>query len=287
MNPAHVIAWQGWSVAVPADWNPVRIDGDHAGGTLLLADLHGPRLGLHWQTPGRRTPIGDAVDRRLRDEVGRLAAAEAVAWDGPAFAEGLLYCDPSPPGRDVFVGLSPPSGRLLTAVFHASGRSDRLRTLLTATADTPADAATHWSVFDLSFVTPPGVRVRAERFHAGDLAVLLNGPGRRATVLRQVVPASLALARRPLDGWLRQLPFTTPKLYRDRGPPVAVSSDADGRTLDGRRLSLRRRRRLAWAWFVPPSQTVLAVHDAANDRLVVAQGGDADALAALVRSAVQ
>ena len=286
MSVTHTIAWQGWSIAVPIDWNPVKIDGDHAAGTLLLADLHAARLGLRWTTPQRRVNPAEAVDRGLRDELGRLAAAEAVAVAADDWATAKRYADPAPPGRDVFVGHSDRSGRLLTVVYHAAERSGRLAELLTTLADTPADATTAWSVFGLSFATPPGTRVRAERLNAGDLAFLLAGPKRTTTVLRQISPATLALSRRPLVDWTRRMPFTTPKFYRDESVSDETTIELNGHRYAGLRRSERRRRRLWWAWFIPARQAVFAVHDAARDRLLIAQGEDEVALAALLASAV-
>lgn len=286
-SPMHALAWHGWTLTTPADWNPVRIEGDSAHGTLLLADLHAPQLGLHWTTPSRRADVNAAVERRLIDEVGKLAAAEAVACDLPDVQHGRLYADPQPPGRDVFVGHSPRSGRLLTVVYHAAERSDALGRTLRTLADTPSDAATRWSAFDFTFTTPPRWRLRAERLNAGHLAFLLAGPDRQTAVLRQIAPAALALARQPLAAWAKSMPFTTPKHYRDDGDAVdAQWQRSDGSRVTGLRRRLRRRRRLCWAWFLPRSQTVLAAHDTLRDKCVLVQGADESVLADLLRSAI-
>jgi len=43
------LAWQGWHVALPADWNPSGLTGDHRNGTAAIADLEQPRLELRWR----------------------------------------------------------------------------------------------------------------------------------------------------------------------------------------------------------------------------------------------
>ena len=278
----QLLAWQGWSIAVPADWNPVKIDGDYDSGSVLLADLHSARLGLRWKKAARR---GDPVawaERSLRDEVGKLAADEArhLALPGGEWSVSRLYQDPDPPGRDVWVGYSRASHRVLQIVYHATKRGTVFpRDVLPTLADTPADAPHHWAVFDLSLTTPPGTRVRWYRFNAGDLSLgLFSGGGRHVTVIRQIGPAGLALARQPLSAWLTHLPATTRRLYQT----VQTTESATLDRLTGLRATLCRKRRLWWAWPVPGEQTILAFHDEHRDRLITGQGADEAELRAVL-----
>ena len=79
MNDAH-FAWQGWELALPARWNPVKLEGDYARGYALIADMHRPRLGLRWSSVGTKSFDAAAwAKRAMREEVGALAAAEARA----------------------------------------------------------------------------------------------------------------------------------------------------------------------------------------------------------------
>jgi len=49
-----VFAWQGWRLEIPEEWSPVKIDGSFEAGQVLLVDIHRPRLGIRWATPGRK-----------------------------------------------------------------------------------------------------------------------------------------------------------------------------------------------------------------------------------------
>ncbi|HEX8323077.1 MAG TPA: hypothetical protein VF595_04110 [Tepidisphaeraceae bacterium] len=274
----QLLAWQGWTLSVPASWNPVKVDGDSDDGSLLLADLHSARLGLRWKLAGRRGDPAAWAERALVDEVGKLAAAEAIDYampDADEWSVSRLYHDPSPPGRDVWVGHSRRSNRLLQIVHHAAKRDTLFAdVLLPSLTDTSVDAARRWAVFDLSFVTPANVAVQWYRFNAGDLSVGLADTKRNLTLLRQVGPASLALARQPLSEWLTRLPAATRRLYHPIDRPEPTSLDVDGRRLDGLRGVLRRKRRLFWLRTIAAEQTVLAFHDPRRDRIVIGQSAD-------------
>src|SRR5438034_2092048 len=108
-----VIAWQGWKLNLPEGWNPLRLEGDYDRGQALFVDLERPRLGLRWDKPrGQKFDAQRAIEQALKQEVGQLAAAEAARCGA-----GTLYLEPKPPGRDVWIGYSAPSGRLLQIVY--------------------------------------------------------------------------------------------------------------------------------------------------------------------------
>ena len=271
----QLLAWQGWHLTVRAEWNPVKIDGDYDSGSVLLADLHSARLGLRWKTAAKRGDPQAWANRSLRDEVGKLAADEAkdlALPNGGDWSVSRLYQDPNPPGRDVWVGHSRRSNRVLQIVYHAAQRGTAFsRGVLPTLADTSPDAPHCWAVFDLSLTTPPGTRVQWYRFNAGDLSMGLTSKGTKPiTVVRQIGPAGLALARQPLSTWLTHLPASTRRLYQT----VRATEATTLNHLPGLQATLRRKRRLWWAWPVPRRQTILAFHDEERDRLIAGQGVD-------------
>jgi hypothetical protein len=286
----QLLAWQGWQLSVPADWNPVKVDGDYDEGSVLLGDLHNARLGLRWKRAHRKTNPSNWATRALHDEVGKLATKEAADYampDADAWAVSRLYLDNDPPGRDVWVGQSRASNRVLQVVHHATQRDTKFSdAILPSLADTPSEQSTDWTIFDLSFRLPPDARVQWYRFNAGDLAVgvRLSKTDKAVSIVRQIGPAALALARQPLERWLTQQQEQTRKLYRpiEKADPATLS--LDGRTLTGLRGTLHRKRRLWWAWMVVKEQTVLAFHDDRRDRLVIGQSPDEAALRELMQT---
>ncbi len=288
---ARAVAWQGWRLNVPRRWDPVKLDGDARAGHALFADALRPRLGLRWQTPPRRRfDAAAAVRRVLVDEVGRLAADEARPWAPPTFSRpggweaSLLYVEPDPPGRDVWVGYSPASRRLLSVAYHAHRRERVLAEVLLPTlAEAPLDRAAPWAVFDLSLVVPGGFALSAQRLNAGDLSLTFADRRGTTVAVRQVAVAGLALRRQPLDAWVADQQRPHRRHYRparltDVALPVA------GRSLPGRGGRLARRRRFALAAWHPPTLTTLAAHDVDRDRLVLLHGTDEGLLRAVAET---
>lgn len=268
------IAWHGWKMIVPDTWNPVKVDGDWSAGLILLADMHQARLGIRWREVRRGDPT-KTVARAMENEVGRLACQESV--DHPMASSGAwrasrFYEENDPPGRDVWVGYSAVSSRLLQLVHHVKRPDPILKqTLLASLQDTPRDEPQSWSIFDLSCQTPAGWRLQWYRFHAGDLT-LAFARGRDQIRLRQVGPASLALARMPLDDWIRQLDKSYRKIYRPPNELADTSLEVASRTIPARLGMLMRKKRLFWAWTYLPRLTVMGFHDPVRNRLGLAQG---------------
>jgi hypothetical protein len=275
----RAVAWQGWQLELPRRWDPVQLAGDAAAGHALFADAARPRLGLRWATPrrGRRFDAADAVRQAMVAEVGALAAAEATPvgdWESP-----LLYVEPDPPGRDVWVAFSPSSGRLLTVACPVRRRDHVLAGLILPGLDEwSLDRAAPWAVFDLSVVVPGGMALTGRHLNAGDLS--LSFADRRGVTLtvRQVALAEMALRHRTLDGWLADQQRPHARHYRVAGTPIDVTVAAAGRSLDGRQSQLARRRRFALATWRPRSWATVALHDPARDRLVILHGTDGDLL---------
>ncbi len=280
------MAWQGWRVTLPRRWDPVKLDGDAAAGHALFADALRPRVGLRWQTPRRRRRFdaAEAVRQTLVAEVGRLAAAEARPG-GPAGGDWLaplLYVEPDPPGRDVWVAFSPTSNRLVTVACPVRRREHVLGGIVLPTvAESPLDRAAPWAVFDLGLTVPGGFTLAGRRLSAGDLSLTFaDRRGARFTV-RQVAVAGLALRRRPLDGWIGEQQRADHRRYRPAGPVVDAGLTVGGRPLSGRSGRLTRRRRFALATWHPPSLVTVVAHDAARDRLVLLHGTDEPLLRAV------
>ena len=176
-------AWCGWSLALPAKWRPTRLEGDATKGSVLFADLDRPRLGLRWETPpAKRVLTRDEAEwlagDLLRREVGRLAAGEATRLPHPRRRLDRLprfTPSPSPPGRDVFVGVSRTSRRVVELVYHTR-RRDRLLgdVLLPTLCDAADDGPRRWAIFDLSVTTPPAYAMESHTFSAGDLRLNLT-----------------------------------------------------------------------------------------------------------------
>lgn len=261
-----VFAWQGWRIEMPERWSPVRLEGSYDEGYALISDIQRQRFGLRWKRAGKRLDAAAWTRKTMIAEVGRLAADEAVDHDGSdaiAWQGGRLYIEPKPPGRDVWIALSPTSRRTVELVYHAH-RRDRIlqQRLLPVLVDQPAGVM-EWSVFDLSCRVPAGLELVAQRLNAGDLSLTFGDGKKTMATVRQIALASMAIKRLPLEKWLMQQIALRRKHYRAAG---ALESDSEKDLL---RQDSRRRLRWTWQWWIAPGFVTLARHDRQRDRLVV------------------
>lgn len=279
------LAWQGWRMAVPVRWNPVRIEGDYDSGYVLLSDLHGPRLGLRWRRAGRRFDAASWARKALRQEVGMVASEEArPVAAGPEFESSLLFTDPTPPGRDVWVAYSTTSRRAVELVYRSRRRERVLSPIILPTfSDQAAEQSVRWSIFGISCIVPAGLRLVRHQLNAGDLTLSFAGRGHELLV-RQVSLAQQALRRMPMEKWLNQVEWARRSRYRRRTEPVPVALDLAGRRLEGLRGVIQRKRRFFMAWRLPKEIYSYALHDPDRDRLVFVQSTDDQSGAQAVQS---
>jgi len=156
-----MFAWQGWQFQTPEEWNPVNLQGTFEAGYALLSDIHRPRLGIRWTTPGRGFDSNRWMREAMVAEIGALAAEEAEACGEGAFGSGMLYREPEPPGRDVWVGVSGVSGRTFEVVYHVyPGEESRMRGLR---VESEEKNSTLTSTDDSAGEDTGGTRLRVEK----------------------------------------------------------------------------------------------------------------------------
>jgi len=277
-NTGSRLSWQGLHLSVPEKWNPLKLDGDDAKGSLLLADLHRSRLAVRWSVLPEKTDPEKWSSRVMTEEVGALAASEAVAHDpGSQWAASRLYVEPDPPGRDVWVGMHRATRRGVEVVYQAK-RRDRVLvdSVLPGLYDTgrSGEGAAMWSVFDLNFTLPRWIPLVGKTLNAGDLS-LSFADKQTAITVRQVAVAQLALKRFTLEQWLGRMQWVD----RARFKPVGEANRVEFVTVNGRALAgwsrrMVQRRRYAWMRWAWRELTTLALHDVSRDRLIFVQGTD-------------
>lgn len=271
--------WQGWRVDLQSGWNPVKLEGDYRQGTALIADLYRPRLGLRWITLHRKE--GFDADKwslqLMQEEIGRLAAREARPFAMPAgqWDGSILYIEPDPPGRDVWLAFSRTSGRGLEVVHHVHRRQNLLAELILPTlSDLPADRPMPWAVFDLSCHSPAGWELASHRLNAGDLSLTFqNRSG--MLIVRQVALARLAIKRMSLEKWLADQERRQNKYFRPVGGIQELElSGNQGCWLKGLSRKMVRRRRFFFLRRLPAELLTAALLDEKRDRLVILQASD-------------
>jgi len=277
-----IIIWQALSIEISHRWSPIKLEGDFKQGYILLADLHRPRLGLRWHTPNpKRLDVQATINRQMLEEVGQLAAKEATDFvPSKSFEFGKIYIEPKPPGRDIWIGYSPASRRIIQVVHHAHRREHLLRdAVLPTLTDLPDVDPRPWSIFDLSCRVPKDFVLESRQLNVGDHLLEFSAPAKprpRRFAIRQIAVAELALKRKSIDGWLASLQHQSRKQYRVTGNITDIIIEAAGRKLEGRRQWLNRRKRYFWVRRLHPQLLTLALHDAQRDRLLLIETSEED-----------
>lgn len=278
-------AWQGIKLSLPADWNPQKLEGDFRAGLALLSDLQGPRLGLRWKHSAADSDPRQRLREAMVGEVGELATKEAVEIKAKSFGEALAYFDPDPPGRDVLIGFSETSGRLIELTLHRQpGEAKKLADIAESLVDSAQDAELAWSVFDLSCTTPAGWSLSGKALNAGDLSLSFVNAKDTLTI-RQLALARLALKRQPIERWLEDLQQPHGGRYRSvNGKSDVAWKGFDGQELKGVVSCVALKTMLRWAWTLPKQWAYAVLHDESRDRLILAQSTDAAAMETVCRS---
>jgi hypothetical protein len=291
-RPQATLSWHGLSLALPEDCGPVKLEGDESKGAVLIADLKSPRIGLRWTTISKRADPAKLVRAALRNEIGQLASDEAVTHTpSGVFTHGLLYIERDPPGRDVFVGFSQATRRIVEVVLHvrAIGEVDEKKPKQKRERELPADfitadllstlrddaPRTRWSVFDLNFTLPDtGWTLSKQRLNAGDLTMEFTKK-RHTLIIRQIGPATLALKRQDAKQWVTIHGMLWKQMYKPGRESRVVSREEKPVAA----VTLVRRRRFFFARWAPSSRTIEMHRDEQRDRLVLIDSDDPSLIA--------
>jgi hypothetical protein len=249
------LAWYGLMLRLPGDWNPVRLQGDSTRGSILLADLTAPQLAIRWQRLPRRAKP-EAYCRKALQRETQSDENEKLDPGQPGWLGWVQHGE----SQDTWIGHSTTSRRIVQIIRPSTPESPApIQSVIESLVVQPLDAPMRWSIFGFDCVVPAGFTLQSHRLNAGDLTLSLRR-FRETLNLRQIGPASLALARQKPDIWLEQHARLWRNTHRAR-PPVEVIDD------DTSTLRLTRRRRLSVAWWIARERVLLLHIDRAGNRI--------------------
>lgn len=289
------IAWAGWELPVPAEWRPLKVTGDQTRGEMMLGDAVQPLLLLRWWQPAEARDAFDA-EFWLQTRFRNLRTAPAAAAPCPAgithAAWALDIAAGGNASKSLWYGYAP--GRhlvlelVLTSLVADAVRAEVLARRLPQLRVTAADGASAWALFSVGFMSPPGFTLVGKHLYAGDIALrFARGTAgvQERLLLRQVYPATLALARRTPQRWLEATPFREAR--RLRGDTFVAWNCDTPRALSGWQRHGWKRLRFPLGRLRPRHSTALIATDPELDRLLIAEhDAPADAGLAVTREAL-
>jgi hypothetical protein len=169
--PVNHLGWQGWRIDLPADWNPARLVGTDRRGSMIVADLEGPRLEMSWKTVRSARAVDlSRLTRRSRRE--RFVWAELTA---DHLGEGIVggYRTTGDDGAVITMLLSGVSRRLAWFKVLPARRGgpggDYQRDILLA--DAGGRTTVPWCIYGFAWAVPKGFRLVDQAFTPGHIRV--------------------------------------------------------------------------------------------------------------------
>lgn len=205
-----MLAWNGWKTRMPADWRPLKLEGNAPEGHMLVGDGERPVFQVSWREWGKRRIAPETwIERRTGDS--------GIRQDTPGFDAAAVVESAE---RWALVAANKRFGVVLSADAQLTKNTRRrIKEMVFGSFEAvETGAPTPWAVFGAHFETPAGFRYKQASLRLGDIALELRARGGGRLVVRQVYPGKLALSRRPLEKWLEHTPF--PQRLRIKGLSV-------------------------------------------------------------------
>lgn len=271
------LAWAGWRLEMPDVWQPLKLSGTPQKGQMIVGDAECAMFVLDWERPRP-----GAIEDGRRWVAERLRKLGALPRENPPAAAAFTACGWA---RDIqtsegkmtthWYGYAAETPLLLA--FRVNGvlpdaiRNTILDGVLPTLRATPADEATEWAMYDVSFRIPAGFELMRRHLFSGDVALEFVR-GRAETLLaRQVYPGDLALGRLPPEAWLERYPFPQHRRIRRSSLRARPWRHPARAALSGIERRAWKRLPVPLGACSPRRACAVAAHDPALNRLLIAE----------------
>lgn len=218
----HDVSWQGVRLAVPADWELGRVDGDGSSGYARLDDANMVRAEVEWRAAparGARRPVADLVDRyieQLEKKAGKSdlefsvqrqakflkdkrwlegSEYETFIWEADYRAYNLARACPEC-HRIILL-------RVLTKVGdNAEALVNRIMPTLEDHPHEDHGGRTLWSLYGMRFLSPAGYDLTEHELKSGHIRLTFEKDrGRQIVRVHRLSMAQMLLKERTLQEW--------------------------------------------------------------------------------------
>ena len=271
-----LLAWAGWRLNVPSEWRPLKLSGTPDKGWMMVGNSEYACFSIHWQQLGKALADGEAWARDRLKRLGLLpdiAPPAARHFDACAWAHEVqteehkrtTHWYGCAHGAKLLLGVK------INGVLRKTGSELVTDLVLPSLRTLPADAATPWAMYDLSFVTPPGFTLIHRHLFVGDVALKFGRGRGESLMLRQVYPGDLALARRSSERWLAAYPFVEHRRLNSSSAKTSPWTDTTGRGLIGVAREGCKRLGFPLGRLMPRWNRAIAAYDPTLNRLLIAE----------------
>jgi len=272
-----LLAWAGWQLRMPREWQPLKLTGTPEKGQMIVGDAECAIFIVKWERAdakrsfdGPKWVAGRLKKLGVRPDPDPPAARQFTAC---GWAHGVQtqedkettywygYSQPA----DLFIGVT------VNGVLPEEVRNKVVREVLPTLAATPAEKSGTWAMYDVSFTAPAGFELAQRHLFSGDIALEFAKGRRETLLLRQVYPGELALERRPHEKWLESYPFKEHRRLRRGTVRTREWKHASRRELGGVQRLAWKRLPAPLGWCAPRRIRAMAVHDASLNRLLLVE----------------
>ena len=271
------LAWAGWQLKMPAAWQPLKLLGTPQKGSVIVGDSDCAIFSLHWERPEDMSVTeGDAwVAGRLK-KLGVTGDADPPArehFSSCGWARGVEQEENK--STTYWYGYSSSSGLVIgvkvNGFLPARLRERAVEEVLPTLRVTPTGQEMLWSMYDVSFRSPPDFVLRQKHLYSGDVALEFEKSRQDSLLLRQVYPADLALKRRSFERWMDKRPFLEHRKWRRRTVTVENWQHAERKHLSGIVRHGRKQLGVPLGWCAPRWLCGVAAKDSDLDRVLIAE----------------
>jgi len=281
------LGWAGFLLDVPEQMRLGQISGHARRGVIRMIDDVELRLELAWGMPRVGSDPFKALRKFLLKALPRHQRAGAheqiqtLQPAAPSNLDALIYLGGDDWESEYWAGYCPATRRAIQVVHHKTESKrensvvqDSIRRLV----DQPTDQPQRWAFFSHRLTTPTGYAHLEATLNVGDMMLNLRDVAHRFTRgrlrVRLIYPAELALQRKPIETWLKDLVKGERSIHLPRYSGLFRSKGLRVKELDtpsGKALATDARSPLiiaAFSWTTPRYRRHLIYHDEPRGRIV-------------------
>jgi hypothetical protein len=213
------LAWQGIQILMLSDWRPLRIEGHYENGAVTVGDQEGPIFILRWLHPPKKYDASKWIEKRQNKIASGQISNEPPMpdrFDSTSWIKDLAIREEAK--KTVWWGYSSSCNLILEVILTSLTDFKKndwfIKNSLPKIKISSKNEDTLWQIFSARFLIPSGYQLKHHRLTLGDITLDFIKSKTERLLVRQVYPAKLALDRRPLPGWLRDVVFKRHRRFK-------------------------------------------------------------------------